>query len=371
MRRFYFSLLIILLPVFAVAQQQSDEYYQKVADRVHKKYLTIDTHNDSAMYLNHPDSDDYTVEKGQVTFQKMKEGGLDAAFFAIYLSQGPLRDSSRDSAFVYAMNEMNLFKEYVAARGDEAEIAYTPEQVRKLKVKGKSCVILALENGYPLGLDINRVDSFYRAGARYITLCHNYTNDLCDASRYPYALHRDSPQHGGLSEFGKEVVVRMNELGMMVDVSHASTSTLMDVIELSKAPILATHSAVRAIKEHQRNLTDDEIKAIAATGGVIQVATGRWCLTNAPKSETSVKHLADHIDHIKNLVGPEHIGLGTDFDGGGGMIDFEDCTKMKNLTVELLKRGYTENELEMFWGGNFMRVWSETIKVAEDMKKGK
>ena len=365
MKRIVLFLAVQFLIAGAYAQTP-DEGYQRKADEIHKKCLTIDTHNDTAMYLNHPDSEDWSVTKGQVTFPLMKKGGLDAAFFAIYLDQGPLRDSSRDSVFKYAMNEIKLFKEYVSNHKDEASIATSPDELRKLKKDGKSIVILALENGYGVGEDLAKVDSFYNAGCRYITLCHNYTNDICDASRY------ENPNgHGGLSEFGEKVVGRMNELGMLVDVSHASTSTLYDVIKLSKAPIFASHSAVRAIKDHPRNLTDQEIKDIAATGGVIQIATGRWCLTNAPKNETSVKHLADHIDHIKALVGPEHIGLGTDFDGGGGMVDFEDCSKMKNLTVELLKRGYTEKELEMFWGGNFIRVWKKTIEVAKQMKKGK
>lgn len=361
-----FLFVAAFIYAYGACAQTSDEAYRKKADEIHAKYLTIDTHNDTAMYLNHPDSDDWSVTKGQVSFPKMKEGGLDAAFFAIFLDQGPLRDSSRDSVFAYAMNEINLFKGYVSRHSNEADLAYAPKDLKKLKKLDKRAVILAVENGYGIGTDLAKIDSFYNAGCRYITLCHNYTNDICDASRY------ENPNgHGGLSEFGEKVVGRMNELGMLVDVSHASTSTLYDVIKLSKAPIFASHSAVRAIKDHPRNLTDEEIKAIAATGGVIQVATGRWCLTDAPRSETSVKHLADHIDRIKNLVGPEHIGLGTDFDGGGGMIDLKDCSQMKNITVELLKRGYTEKELAMFWGGNFIRVWEETIRVAEDIAKGK
>lgn len=348
------------------AYAQTDEQYMQKAEEIHRKYLTIDTHNDTAMYLNHPDSDDWSVDKGQVSFPKMKEGGLDAAFFAIYLDQGPLRDYSRDSVFKYAMEEIRLFKDYVAEHSDEAAIACTPKELRKLKKEGRRGVVLALENGYGIGTDVARVDSMYNAGCRYITLCHNYINDICDASRYP----SENP-YGGLSEFGEQVVKRMNELGMLIDLSHASTSTLEDVAKLSKAPLFASHSAVRALKEHPRNLTDEEIKIIASTGGVIQVASGRWCLTNIPKKDTKVKHLADHIDHIKNLVGPEHIGLGTDFDGGGGVVGLEDCSKMKNLTVELLKRGYTEKELEMFWGGNFIRVWEETIKVAKELKKAK
>lgn len=362
----FFMLAAALCTLSAAYAQTSDEEYMKRADEIHRKYLTIDTHNDTAMYLNHPDGNDWSVTKGQVSFPKMKEGGLDAAFFAIYLDQGPLRDSSRDSVYAFAMDEISLFKDYVARHSDEAEIAYSPEDVKRLKKKGKRVVVFALENGYGVGQDLTKVDSFYQAGCRYITLCHNYTNDICDASRY------ENPNgHGGLSAFGEKVIRRMNELGMLVDLSHASTSTLEDVARITRAPLFASHSAIRAIKDHPRNLNDEEIKIIASTGGVIQVATGRWCLTNAPKNETSVKHLADHIDHIKNLVGPEHIGLGTDFDGGGGMIDLKDCSQMKNITVELLKRGYTEKELEMFWGGNFMRVWEETIKVAKRIAKEK
>lgn len=365
MKKIALALAAQLLFVGAWAQN-SDEALYKKAEEIHKKYLTIDTHNDTAMYLNHPDSEEWSVTKGQVSFPLMKQGGLDAAFFAIYVDQGPLKDYSRDSVYQYAMEEIRLFKGYVAKHKDEAAFATSPKELRKLKKQGKRAVVLALENGYAVGQDLAKVDSFYNAGCRYITLCHNYTNDICDASRY-----HNPNGHGGLSEFGKEVVVRMNELGMLIDVSHASTSTLYDIIKLSKAPIFASHSSVRAIKDHPRNLTDQEIKDIAATGGVIQIATGRWCLTNVPKSETKIIHLADHIDHIKNLVGPEHIGLGTDFDGGGGMVDFQDCSKMKDLTVELLRRGYTEKELEMFWGGNFMRVCEQTIKVAQQMAKEK
>ncbi|MDO4757557.1 MAG: membrane dipeptidase, partial [Parabacteroides sp.] len=198
-----------------------------------------------------------------------------------------------------------------------------------------------------------------------------YTNDICDASRYSYARYKDSPMHGGLSEFGKDVIGRMNELGMMVDVSHASSDVLWQAIEVSKAPIVATHSSARAIKDNARNLTDEEIIAIAKQGGVIQVATGRFFLSDLPKNEVTIKHLADHIDYIKNLVGIEYVGIGTDYDGGGGVVGMEDCSKMKELTVELLRRGYTEKELGLFWGGNFLRVWQKVIDVAKELQKEK
>lgn len=343
----------------------TDKEASVVADMVHQKYVTLDSHNDTAGWINHPDGD-FGVTKGQVTFPLMKEGGLDAAFFAIYLDQGPLKDFSRDSVYKYAMNEIVLFKQHIAQNADLAEIGYTPDDLKKIKKKGKRCVVFALENGYGIGKDLDKINEFYNQGVRYITLCHNYVNDICDASRYT-----EGHSWGGLSDFGYKVIDRMNELGMIVDISHASSSTLWDLIEYSKAPIVATHSSVWNIKQNNRNLKDDEIRAIAKKGGVIQLASGRFFLSNLPRKEVTIKHLADHIDYIKNLVGPEYIGLGTDFDGGGGVVGLEDCSKMKELTKELLKRGYTPYELSLFWGENFLRVWRKVIEVSKEIQKGK
>lgn len=345
--------------------QLTEEEASVVANMVHEKYVSLDSHNDTAGWLNHPDGD-FGVTKGQVTFPLMKEGGLDAAFFAIYLDQGPLNDFSRDSVYNYAMNEIALFKKYIAEHSDEAEIGYAPEDLKKIKKKGKRCVVFALENGYGIGKDLDKINKFYDEGVRYITLCHNYVNDICDASRYT-----KGHSWGGLSEFGYKVVERMNELGMIIDFSHASSSTLWDLLECSKAPVIATHSSVWELKKNNRNLKDDEIKAIAKAGGLIQLASGRFFLSDLPKKEVTIKHLADHIDYVKNLVGAEYIGLGTDFDGGGGVVGLEDCSKMKDLTKELLLRGYTPYELSLFWGGNFLRVWQKIIDVSKELKKVK
>ena len=319
--------------------QLTEEEASVVANMVHEKYVSLDSHNDTAGWLNHPDGD-FGVTKGQVTFPLMKEGGLDAAFFAIYLDQGPLNDFSRDSVYNYAMNEIALFKKYIAEHSDEAEIGYAPEDLKKIKKKGKRCVVFALENGYGIGKDLDKINKFYDEGVRYITLCHNYVNDICDASRYT-----KGHSWGGLSEFGYKVVERMNELGMIIDFSHASSSTLWDLLECSKAPVIATHSSVWELKKNNRNLKDDEIKAIAKAGGLIQLASGRFFLSDLPKKEVTIKHLADHIDYVKNLVGAEYIGLGTDFDGGGGVVGLEDCSKMKDLTKELfpaIKKGFPQ-----------------------------
>lgn len=329
--------------------------YAATADSIHRKYITIDSHNDSALWYNHPNGD-FGVTKGQVTFPLMKQGGLDAAFFAIYLEQGERDAASLDSVFNSACNEIAMFKKYVSAREKEAEFATSPKDVRRIKGAGKRAVILAIENGYGIGDKLERVDKFYEMGARYITLCHNGNNNICDAS-----MSKTAPEHNGLSPFGREVIARMNQLGMMIDISHASSETVFDVLECSTAPIIASHSGAWAIKNHNRNLKESEIKAIASKGGVIQVATGRFFLSNLPKHQVTVKHIADHIDHVVSIAGIEHVGLGTDFDGGGGVVGLENTSKMKALTIELLKRGYTSQQLGLFWGGNLLRVW-ETVQ---------
>lgn len=340
----------------------TEEECVAVADSVHKRYITLDSHNDTALYLNHPEGN-YSVTKGQVTFDKMKQGGLDAGFFAIYLGQNGLDRRSLDSAYNYCSTELELFRKYVQEHSEEAEVALQPKDFAKIKAKGKSIVVYAIENGYPIGEDLDKIDEFYGKGVRYITLSHNLANSICDAS-----MDKQPERYGGLSEFGYKAVERMNRLGMIIDVSHASSSTLADVLECSKAPIVATHSGAWAVKNHKRNLTDNEMRAIAAKGGVIQCATGRFFLSTLPKKEVTIKHLVDHIDHMKSVVGADHIGLGTDFDGGGGVVGLEDCTKVKAITVEMLRRGYTPTELGKFWGGNFLRAWDEIIKVSKRMK---
>lgn len=344
-------------PVTLPAQVTGTDYAAK-ADSVHRHCITLDSHNDSALWYNHPDGD-FGVTKGQVTFPLMKQGGLDAAFFAVYMEQGKRDRASLDSVYHTACNEIEMFKKYVGKREKEAEFACSPRDIARIKSAGKSAVILAIENGYAIGKELDKIDTFYNKGVRYITLCHNGNNDICDAS-----MSKTGAEHNGLSPFGKAVIKRMNERGMIIDISHASSQTVADVLKYSKSPIIASHSGAWAIKHHNRNLKDEELRAIAAAGGVIQVATGRFFLSNLPKNQVTLKHLADHIDHVVKVAGIEHVGLGTDFDGGGGVVGLENASKMKSLTVELLKRGYTPRQLELFWGGNLLRVWNEILSRA-------
>ncbi len=357
MKKYFFAALLLLsclmLSLSTFAQnvgRDRDARLNEIADSLHKVMFSIDTHVDSASHLNHPDAKGYTVTKGQVTFPKMKAGGLDACFFAIYKGQGPLDDASSQKAVDFAFNEIKLFKEYMAKHSDECGQAWCADDFWKLKKEGKSIVMLTLENGYVLGKDINNLRKFYNEGCRAMTLTHNYNNDLCDGSR-------DSVEHWrGLSPFGKAVVDTMNVLGMIVDVSHVTTASLLDAVACSKAPCVATHSGVWNIKNHPRNLKDEEIKAIAAKGGLIQIGSGRFFLSWRPKTEVSVKDYVDHVEYVRDLVGIEYVGIGTDFDGGGGMNGLEDCSQMKNITVEMLRRGWSHNDIKLFWGENLLRV---------------
>lgn len=341
--------LIALCTQGANAQSQAlvNNRFVEAANRIHKKYLTIDTHNDTALHINNPDAQ-YRVTKGQVSFPMMKEGGLDAAIFAIFIGQKERDTKSLDSAINYVTENLERFRRYVE-NYKGVSIAYNSQDLIRNKENGVTSVMLAIENGYAIGKDISNLEKFRDMGVRAITLCHNLNNDICDASM------DKAPEHNGLSEFGVEVIKEMNKLGLIIDLSHASTKTLFDVLEVSSKPVVATHSGVYAIKNHNRNLKDQEIKAIAKKGGLIQVATGRFFLSELPKDSVTVSHIADHIDYVKNLVGIDHVGLGTDFDGGGGVVGMESASKVKNLTIELLKRGYSESDLGKFWGGNFIR----------------
>lgn len=323
------------------------------AEKLHDKIISVDTHTDTALHLPKGGG-----KKLQASFENLREGRMDCCFFPIYLGQGPLDDATENQKYAYAMEKMHDIQDYIFEHSDEAGIAYSVKDIKKLKKEGRLALVMGLENAYPIGRDISRLYEFYNEGVRIITLCHNYNNDVCDSSRDSVARWH------GLSPYGEKMVAEMNRLGILVDVSHASTETLYDCCKVSKAPVICSHSCVYALKDHPRNLTDDEIKAIAATGGVIQVTTGRWALSWKPAAEVNISTFCDHVEYIKNLVGVEYVGVGTDFDGGGGMVGLEDASKMKYITVELMRRGWTDKELELFWGGNILRVMRAVEKVS-------
>jgi len=290
----------------------------------------------------------------------------------------------------------------VGANPDQAEIALTPDDAYKLKGLGKRAIFIGLENGYALGNDITLVKKYYDMGIRYITLCHSFNNDICDSS----TDKKKGAEYHGLSPFGKDVVAEMNKTGMIIDVSHSSDETFMDVIRLSKAPIIASHSCSRAVCDNPRNLTDDDLRLLAKNGGVIQMCflsdyvkkpdpnpkrdsvmaivskkyndfqgltdeqsreaykEYREAGKKYPNKLATVQNMVNHIDHIVKFIGIDYVGIGTDFDGGGDLSGCRDVSMMGNVTLELVIRGYSEKDIKKIWGGNFMRVFREVQKSA-------
>ena len=227
-------------------------------------------------------------------------------------------------------------------------IAYTPQEVHVLKAAGKKAIMLGVENGYAIGKDIENIARFRKMGVSYITLCHNGDNDICDSAR-------GKQEWKGLSPFGKEVVKEMNRLGIMVDISHAAESTFYQVMEVSETPIIASHSSARALCDHPRNLTDDQLKALAAQGGVAQICLYKGFI-NKEEDKASLSDAIRHINHIVDLIGIDHIGIGSDFDGDGELIGCSATNELINITVRLLEEGYTEEDIRKIWGGNLLRV---------------
>ena len=338
----------------------------------------------------------------KVDYPRMIEGGLDSIFFAAFVAQN-IRDDDGDSrAKALALQMIDAIIESTVANSDTVGLALTPNDAIELEKQGKRAVYIAIENGYPIGSDLANVELFYNKGVRYITLVHSTNNDLADSS-----TDSKGSEHEGLSQFGEEVVNEMNRLGIMIDVSHASDDVFYDTIAISKAPIIATHSNARAVTEHKRNMSDDMLKTIAEHGGVVQLTMLASYLRTAPENlernaaiaaaranmkspsemtdddrtamrqtlneinqkfpnpPATVQHAVDHIDHIVSVAGINHVGIGCDFDGGGGIEGVFDASEVMNITIELVRRGYSEEEIGKIWSGNVLRVFREVQALAE------
>ena len=369
--------------------------------KLHQRILTLDTHADAPINMVKPGFDvgqkhDWQTDGSQIDFPRMKAGGMDAMFFAVYLAQGPRTPEGHAKAKADALQIFESIHQALKKYPDLAELATTPADAYRIEKAGKRAVFIGMENGYPVGQDLALLKTYYDLGCRYITLSHFANNVICDSATDP-----DGPLHNGLSAFGKAVVKEMNRLGIMIDVSHVSDKSFYDILELSKAPVIASHSNTRALCNFPRNMTDDMIKALAAKGGVIQMNfvsdylrkpsdEHRQALTkirmanvgrvNTPQTEArqkaltdsvkqlyaseraSLKDIVDHIDHVVKLVGINHVGIGSDFDGGGGVNGMEDVSEIPNLTAELVNRGYSEADIAKIWGGNLLRVLGQAKK---------
>jgi len=391
---------ILLITFFLTGCSNSEERLIKHTDKIHASILTVDTHCDTPMEFSDPEFDlGVRHEEGCVDFPKMIEGGLHAEFFAVFTGQGPRDDSTYNKVHRKALDIFNAIHKNVEKNSMMAEIAITPDDAYRLKKAGKIAAFIGMENGYPIGKDITRIKQYYDLGARYITLAHTKNNDICDSSTDPAGVEND-----GLSPFGIQVVKEMNRLGMMVDISHISDKSFFDVLKVTNTPVIASHSSCRALCGSPRNLTDDMLLALKENEGVIQICIfGNYLKTPEPNPEldlrlkelrdkyvdysalsdsikkvvrkeyksiqktyeksATVKDVVDHIDHVVQVIGVDYVGIGTDFDGGGGVEGCRTASEMKNITIELLRRGYSEADIAKIWSGNIMRV----LQKVEDM----
>lgn len=379
----------------SVAYAQTTINPSPAVQKLHQRILTLDTHADAPINMQKPGFDvgtahDTKRDNSQIDFPRMKQGGMDAMFFAVYTSQGPRTPEGHAEAKRNALNQFDLIHQALKKYPNLAELATTPADAYRIQKAGKRAVFIGMENGYPVGSDLAMLKTYYDLGCRYMTLTHFANNLIGDSSTDP-----DGPIYGGLSDFGKQVVPEMNRLGMLIDVSHVADSTFYDALALSKAPVIASHSNCRALCDFPRNMTDDMIRAIAKKGGVVQVnfvsdylkkpsdafraaktkvRMARVGKVMTPEMETrlqvesdslakvfaperaSLSDIANHIDHIVKLVGIDHVGIGSDFDGGGGVNGLEDVSQIENLTAELVRRKYSEADIAKIWGGNLLRV---------------
>ena len=316
---------------------------------IHHHHISIDSHTDTPMIF----PGEFNIgqkEGGKVNLPFMEEGLIDAVIMAAYIPQGPRDEAALQQATAFAINRLNEIHRQGKINNERMGIARTPQEIQSLKNIGKKAILLGVENGYAIGKDLDNIKRFKDLDVVYITLCHNGDNDICDSAR-------GHAEWNGLSPFGKEVIKKMNEEGLMIDLSHAAESTFYDALENSQYPIIASHSAARALCDHPRNLTDDQLKALAAKGGVVQLCLYKGFI-NEDSEKASLSDAIRHIEHIVDLIGIDYVGIGSDFDGDGELIGCRSTNELINITTRLLKDGFNENEIAKIWGGNLLRVMS-------------
>jgi membrane dipeptidase len=391
------------------ASSASDAELLARARALHERVITIDTHDDIPLNFATADVDPLNADR-QVNLTKMKAGGLDVAFFIVFVGQTPRTAENYDKAKTDAMTKFQAIHRMAdTLYSDRIALAYAADDVPRIKASGRLVAAIGIENGYVIGKDLSLIKKYFDLGARYMTLAHGANNDICDSS-----TDARGPEHNGVSAFGREVIAEMNRVGMMVDISHVSKDCMMQATEMSRAPVIASHSSTRALADVPRNLDDDQLRAIRKNGGVAQmVALGGYVkvdppakraaidslrralglparggfssLTDAQRTEfqrglaeinarwpgPNVADFVNHIDHAVKVAGIDHVGISSDFDGGGGITGWRDASETINVTVELLRRAYTEEQIGKLWGANTLRVWRENQRIAAELQKTK
>lgn len=366
-------ILTVSLLTPAAATAQADLVAR--AREIHRRVITLDTHVDI-------DPANFAAARSwatrlhtQANVPSMEEGGLDAAFLIVFVGQEPdFTPAGYARARAAAMAKFDAIHRLTTELApDRVELALTPDDVRRISAAGRKAILIGIENGYQLGDDLDNIRVFAERGGRYLSLAHNGHSQLADS----HTGEKDGVwKWGGLSPLGRKAVAELNRWGVMVDVSHPSKQAMLQTVALSRAPVIASHSGVRALCNHSRNLDDEELRALARTGGVIQVvAFSSYLKCHAPgtsgPTHATVKDLVDHIDYAVKLIGIDHVGIASDFDGGGGIEGWHNAAETGNVTLELVRRGYTEDQIARIWSGNLLRVMGEVQQIGARLRAGK
>ncbi len=406
------TVALVSASVACTPEMTEDEILARARD-IHDRVITIDTHDDIPFNFATDEVDPGVRGPRQVDLPKMREGGLDVAFFIVYVGQTERTAENYERAKEQAMTKFNAIHRLAdTLYPGQIELAHTAADVTRIHESGKLVAAIGIENGYVIGTDLSLLETYHVLGARYITLAHGGHNDIADSSTPRDQLGDGEEEHGGVSEFGERVIAEMNRLGIMVDVSHISKNAMLAAARLSRAPIIASHSSTRALADHPRNMDDEQLRALQENGGVMQtVALGSYVKVATPERTDAVRALreemgiqgfgglrslsdeeravydsrmaeieaewpsatvtdfVDHIDYAVDLIGIDHVGISSDFDGGGGITGWADASETLNVTIELVRRGYTEEEIAKLWGENLLRVWTEVERVAAELQE--
>ena len=372
--------------------------------------ITIDSHIDIPFdYMENPQHDPGKITDMQVDLDKMKKGGLDSGFFVVYVPQGPLDKAGFKKAKILAEKKFLAISKMTKTYSNKIGLALAPEDIIQLKNNNLLSAAIGIENGYVIGEDLSLLDHYYSLGARYMTLTHIGHNQIADSSIPSKRLNDEEELHAGISAFGKKVIKRMNKLGMMIDISHISDKASLEAIKLSSAPVIASHSCVKSIADHPRNISDELLFALKENEGVIQItAFANYVIVNNDRFNSiislgnkvaklygdksfnpslhsnkieylegieninmefpmpDIDDFIDHIDYVVDLIGVDYVGISSDFGGGGGISGWIDASETKLLTRRLKERGYSPKEIEKIWGGNILRVWKRVEDIASN-----
>lgn len=332
------------------------------ARRIHSSVISIDTHDDIPFNFATPEVDPLNADR-QVNLEKMRAGGLDVGFFVVYVGQTERTTANYAAAKSAAMTKFEAIHRMTDEMyPEQIGLAYTADDIERFNSAGKLVAAIGIENGYVIGKDLSLLKTYRDLGARYLTLAHNGHNDIADSAQPNPDFGDTARENGGVSEFGEQVIAEMNRLGILVDVSHISKEASLDAMRLSLAPVIASHSGAHAVGEHPRNMDDEQLLALRENGGVIQAVALR-AFVKPGSSEANLSDFVNHIDHAVNLIGIDHVGISSDFDGGGGIEGWSDASETLNVTLELVERGYSEADIRKLWGGNTLRI----LRAAEDV----